>query len=66
MYGKILNKNTIEQFKECDKTHLINSEGRAFWDSVKNGAALKNPSVLSFFYILSYAVSVGAVLLKSL
>lgn len=57
MYGRILNKNTIEQFKDCDKTKLINDEGNLIWQRIKDPKVLNNPSVLNSFFILSYAVS---------
>lgn len=57
MCGRVLNKNTIEQFKECDKVKLINEEGNSLWKLVRSGKALRNPSVLNAFFVLSFAVS---------
>lgn len=57
MYGRVLNKNTIEQFKNCDKTKLINEEGNITWQRLKSPEVLANPSVLNSFFILSFAVS---------
>lgn len=57
MCGRILNKNTIEQFKDCDKTKLINDEGNFLWQRVKDANTLANPSVLNSFFVLSFAVS---------
>ncbi|RZC36926.1 ubiquitin-like modifier-activating enzyme ATG7 [Asbolus verrucosus] len=54
-HGKIFNKNTIEQFKDCDKTELINKEGRRFLDDLKSGKILEKPSMLNFFFILSFS-----------
>lgn len=57
MCGRILNKNTIEQFKDCDKTKLINDEGNYIWQRIKDPKSLVNPSILNSFYVLSFAVS---------
>lgn len=57
MCGRILNKNTIEQFKECDKSKLINEEGNFIWQRLKDPKTLENPSVLNSFFVLSFAVS---------
>jgi ubiquitin-like modifier-activating enzyme ATG7 len=54
-HGQIFNKNTIEQFKDCDKTALINQEGRRFLDDLKSGKILEKPSMLNFFCILSFS-----------
>ncbi|CAH0554782.1 unnamed protein product [Brassicogethes aeneus] len=54
-HGKILNKNTIEQFKECNKTDLINLEGKTLLESIKNGEVIKDPSLLNVFSILCFA-----------
>ncbi|KAG5877148.1 hypothetical protein JTB14_035918 [Gonioctena quinquepunctata] len=53
--GKLFNKNTLEQFKDSDKMELINREGNSIYEKIKNGEALKDPSVLNFFLILSFA-----------
>lgn len=60
MHGKILNRNTIEQFKDCDKNMLICGEGLMLWDSVKDGSVLEDPSLLNSFIILSFAVGLNA------
>lgn len=57
MRGSILNKNTVEQFKDMNKNELINAEGQRLWEIIKSEEALKNPSLLNYFFILSYAVS---------
>ncbi|KAF5281621.1 hypothetical protein FQR65_LT02941 [Abscondita terminalis] len=53
--GILMNKNTIEQFKECDKNRLIQKEGVKIWECFRNGKALEDPSLLNFFLILSFA-----------
>lgn len=57
MRGKIFNRNTIEQFRECDKTMLINEQGARLWEKLKGPDGLEDPSVLNCFFILSFAVS---------
>lgn len=57
MVGYLLNKNTIEQFKECNKTDLIEEEGKSLWEKVESGEALQNPSLLNTFFVLTFAVS---------
>lgn len=56
-YGKFINTNTIEKFKSCDKQLLINNEGMKFVERLKNGDVLKNPSLLNWFILLTFAVS---------
>ncbi|XP_066145720.1 ubiquitin-like modifier-activating enzyme ATG7 [Euwallacea fornicatus] len=53
--GKIINKNTIEQFKECNKGELLNSVGTNIYQLISNSAALERPSVLNSFLIISFA-----------
>ncbi|KAK7102668.1 ubiquitin-like modifier-activating enzyme ATG7 [Littorina saxatilis] len=53
--GVLHNMNTVEAFKEIDKKQIINSLGTEIWNDIKSGAALKNPSLLSRFLLLTYA-----------
>nr|CAI5821254.1 unnamed protein product [Callosobruchus analis] len=53
--GWILNTNTIEQFKECDKADLINKEGQKLYQKIKNGEVFENTSLLNTFFVLSFA-----------
>lgn len=53
--GKIINKNTIEQFKECNKVDILNEEGSNLYKKILSGEALQKPSVLNCFLILSFA-----------
>ncbi|XP_076265658.1 autophagy-related 7 isoform X2 [Rhynchophorus ferrugineus] len=53
--GKVINKNTVEDFKECNKMDLINSEGRCLYDNIISGAAIKDPALLNSFLLLSFA-----------
>lgn len=57
MRGRIFNKNTVEQFKNINKTELINLEGQRLWEIIKGEDAFKDPSLLNYFFILSFAVS---------
>ncbi|XP_056645877.1 ubiquitin-like modifier-activating enzyme ATG7 isoform X1 [Diorhabda sublineata] len=54
-HGKLINTNTIERFREYDKTQLINDFGVQLQEKLKNGEALRNPSVLNCFILLSFA-----------
>lgn len=55
--GKVINKNTVEGFKECNKMDLINTEGRCLYDNIVSGGAIKEPALLNSFLLLSFAVS---------
>lgn len=56
IHGYVLNKNTVELFKESDKLALIDEEGQALIQQLKDGLILKDPSLLNTFFILSFAV----------
>lgn len=53
--GTLYNKNTIEEFKECDKNALLQVEGQKFLDDIATGAILDDPRLLARFMILSFA-----------
>ncbi|XP_071444046.1 ubiquitin-like modifier-activating enzyme ATG7 [Hetaerina americana] len=53
--GILLNTNTLESFKECNKTELIKNYGMELWEQAINGEAFQNPSLLSKFILLTYA-----------
>lgn len=55
-HGSLHNKNTIEDFKACDKLALIAAEGQQIWKSIENGAFLKDPTLLARFLLISFAV----------
>lgn len=55
-YGILMNKNTIEEFKDCNKTKIIQEIGNKLWEYIENGDAIKNPTLLNTFFILSYVV----------
>ncbi|KAF4525803.1 hypothetical protein B566_EDAN009911 [Ephemera danica] len=54
--GLLINRNTIETFRECDKDALLQQQGRALEQAVSSGEALRNPSlVVGRFLLLSFA-----------
>lgn len=55
--GTLLNKNTIESFKNCDKTQVLKEESEKLYECIVDGSCLKDPSLLVSFVLLSYAVS---------
>jgi ubiquitin-like modifier-activating enzyme ATG7 len=57
-YGILLNKNTLQAFKNCDKIALLEELGQELWQSITSGEALDNPALLSRFFLLTYAVNV--------
>lgn len=61
-HGNLINLNTKERFKECNKMDLLTDEGNNFVARVENGDILTDPSLMNFFIILSFAVSVCLVL----
>jgi hypothetical protein len=56
-YGTLLNKNTLETFKNCKKNTLLEELGQELWHSITSGEALNNPALLSRFFLLTYAVN---------
>lgn len=57
-HGVLYNKNTIEDFKGCDKQALMDEEGRKIWESITNGSCIDDPSLFVRFFALSFAVSI--------
>ncbi|XP_053611614.1 ubiquitin-like modifier-activating enzyme ATG7 [Plodia interpunctella] len=53
--GIIMNKNTVEEFKNIDKAGLLNSVGQQFWTNIKKKLWIADPSSLLNFIILSFA-----------
>lgn len=56
-HGVIKNFNTVESFKNCDKNELLRLEGERLLSSITNGSVLEDPTKLSTFLLLSYAVN---------
>jgi ubiquitin-like modifier-activating enzyme ATG7 len=53
--GWITNVNTIESFRELDKSRLIRNEAQTIIDSIKDGSILWDPSKLTSFHIASFS-----------
>ena len=53
--GVLRNTNTLNAFKTVDKRQLLEAAGRRVWDVINDGKALKNPSLLTSFLLLTYA-----------
>ncbi|XP_045450095.1 ubiquitin-like modifier-activating enzyme ATG7 [Melitaea cinxia] len=53
--GTLMNKNTIEDFKNIDKASLINSVGEIIRANMQTKSWIDNPSNLLNFFILSFA-----------
>nr|XP_002119661.2 ubiquitin-like modifier-activating enzyme ATG7 [Ciona intestinalis] len=53
--GGLYNKNTIEDFKVCDKNALLNKEGDLLWEAIVSRKAIKHPHLLSRFFVLSFS-----------
>lgn len=56
--GTIMNKNTLDEFKNIDKAALLNAIGQTLWANVEDKTWIKKPGSLLSFIILSFAVSV--------
>ncbi|XP_061391359.1 ubiquitin-like modifier-activating enzyme ATG7 [Musca vetustissima] len=54
-HGTVYNKNTIEEFKTCDKNALMKTEGLKLIEAFKTDAVLDDPSLLARFFVLSFA-----------
>jgi ubiquitin-like modifier-activating enzyme ATG7 len=53
--GMIKNVNTIEEYRNMDKTHMLQQAGQTIWDAINDGTIFSCPSLLSSFIVLSYA-----------
>ncbi|XP_075229158.1 autophagy-related 7 [Lycorma delicatula] len=53
--GHCLNKNTVESFKECDKTMLINEYGQSLKEKLASKEVVDDPSHLATFLMLTFA-----------
>lgn len=53
-FGTIDNKNTIEKFKEEDKTQLLKNEGKELLNIIKE-KAVEQPFLLTKFFVTSFA-----------
>uniref|UniRef100_A0A3Q4B788 Ubiquitin-like modifier-activating enzyme ATG7 n=1 Tax=Mola mola TaxID=94237 RepID=A0A3Q4B788_MOLML len=55
--GTLYNTNTLDAFKTTDKKALLDKEAKEIWDAIQSGAALKDPSILCRFVLLTFAVA---------
>ncbi|XP_036343701.1 LOW QUALITY PROTEIN: ubiquitin-like modifier-activating enzyme ATG7 [Rhagoletis pomonella] len=53
--GTLYNKNTIEDFKACDKNELLQIEGRKLIQDFRADRVLEDPKLLARFFVLSFA-----------
>uniref|UniRef100_A0A668AA50 Ubiquitin-like modifier-activating enzyme ATG7 n=1 Tax=Myripristis murdjan TaxID=586833 RepID=A0A668AA50_9TELE len=55
--GTLYNTNTLDAFKTTDKKALLEKEANEIWDAIQSGAALKDPSILCKFILLTFAIT---------
>jgi len=53
--GQVVNLNTIEAFKACDKNQFLSAQCDAIWKAVCDGSAVKDPDLLNAFSVLMYS-----------
>ncbi|KAK5102644.1 Autophagy protein 7 [Lithohypha guttulata] len=55
--GTIRNVNTIEDYRNLDKSALIQAAGKQIWDAINddNGSIYVDPSILASFLVISFA-----------
>ncbi|KAL8716012.1 MAG: hypothetical protein Q9220_000679 [cf. Caloplaca sp. 1 TL-2023] len=53
--GMIKNVNTIEDYRNLDKTALLIQAGRTIWDAINDGTIYSCPSLLASFLVISFA-----------
>ena len=53
--GTLRNSNTLEDFKEFDKTALLDGVADQIWADITSGAALDKPELLCRFLLLTFA-----------
>uniref|UniRef100_A0A673A3U0 Ubiquitin-like modifier-activating enzyme ATG7 n=1 Tax=Sphaeramia orbicularis TaxID=375764 RepID=A0A673A3U0_9TELE len=53
--GTLYNTNTLDAFKATDKKALLEKEAKEIWDAIESGTALKDPSILCRFILLTFA-----------
>ena len=53
--GTLRNANTLEDFKEWDKSALLHQTASRIWDDVQSGAALAEPERLLRFLLITFA-----------
>ncbi|RAL07553.1 putative autophagy ubiquitin-activating enzyme ApgG [Aspergillus homomorphus CBS 101889] len=53
--GTIKNVNTIEEYMNTNKSHMLQQAGEMIWAAIRDGSIYSSPSLLSSFVVLSYA-----------
>jgi ubiquitin-like modifier-activating enzyme ATG7 len=53
--GWIKNYNTLEEYKQIDRTKALEFAGKTIWDAIKDETIYSVPSLLSSFYAISFA-----------
>lgn len=54
-YGRMINTNTFEAFRQTDPGKFIDTMGRDIVNGIKDGSILQNPWKLSLFLVLAYS-----------
>ncbi|QQK43855.1 Molybdenum cofactor biosynthesis, MoeB [Penicillium digitatum] len=53
--GMIKNVNTVEEYRNMDRSQLLHQTGQMIWDAIHDGTILSCPSLLCSFVIVSFA-----------
>ncbi|KAJ3416945.1 Autophagy protein 7 [Chytridiales sp. JEL 0842] len=53
--GLLRNTNTIEDFKNLDKSSILKQAAEEIWSSILSGSALETPSKLAHFVLITFA-----------
>lgn len=53
--GKLINVNTLDEFKRTDKKKLLHAMAESIYDKIVSKEVLQDPSLLSQFQVLSFA-----------
>ncbi|KAJ5951788.1 Molybdenum cofactor biosynthesis MoeB [Penicillium vulpinum] len=53
--GMIKNVNTVEEYRNMDRSKLLHQAGQMIWDAINDGTILSCPSLLCSFFIVSFA-----------
>lgn len=52
--GTLVNFNTLEAFKECDKKTVIEKAAKQVWEDIISRKSIQNPSLLTRFILLTF------------
>nr|QVX20062.1 ATG7 [Eriocheir sinensis] len=53
--GKVINTNTIEEFRNRSKQDLLRESAASLWEAITSGRALEDPSLLASFLLFTFA-----------